>query len=289
MDGIINLLKPSGMTSQDAVTLVKKKLGVKKAGHAGTLDPNSAGVLIVLVGKATRMSDFLMDKDKSYRCFMRLGISTDTLDSYGKIMQKNISKIKPERERIESVLNRFTGSLRQIPPMYSAIKLKGKKLYQYALKNLEIKNLPPREIKIYKIDLLSYEYPEIAFDVYCSKGTYIRSLVRDIAKELGDIAYMNLLIRTSAGIFGIADAVLIDEVASDKILKMEQINLGFEKIMLTNEQIADFKQGKKIYFDEKKIDGEASQNKFYYISDEYGAPFSIGYLKDGVLKNKLYL
>ena len=190
MDGVLIINKPKGYTSHDIVNIVKKELNITKVGHAGTLDPMATGVLIILLGKATKLSNYLMDHDKEYIATLKLGKRTDTLDSEGQIIEeKEIPALS--KENINEVLLSFLGKSKQIPPMYSAIKINGKKLYELARKGEEIER-KEREIEIYEIEFIKLKeennkVSEIEFKVNCSKGTYIRTLCEEIAKKLGTI------------------------------------------------------------------------------------------------------
>lgn len=210
MNGVISIIKPPGMTSHDVVAYLRKLFGIKRIGHTGTLDPGAAGVLPVCIGKATRLSDFITDETKVYLCEMVLGVETDTLDSYGKVTAT--SNKYPQLETIYRVFNEFKGELKQYPPAYSAVKYKGKKLYEYARKgrNLEV---PPRNIFIYRNQIVKYTAPNrILFEVECSKGTYIRALCRDIGRRLGCGAYMSFLLRARTGKYGLDNSYTLDEV-----------------------------------------------------------------------------
>ncbi|HHU78592.1 MAG: tRNA pseudouridine(55) synthase TruB [Caldicoprobacterales bacterium] len=210
MNGIINVLKPPGMTSSDVVVYLRRKLRINKAGHTGTLDPEAAGVLPVCLGKATRVADYLMHRDKVYRCCIRLGITTDTSDLTGTVLSKT-DKI-PDLDRVKNALSFFQGELEQIPPMYSAVKVKGKKLYELARQGIEIER-KPRKIQIYKNNFLLFMPPsEILFETMCSKGTYIRALCRDIGEYLGCGAVMSYLIRVKSGEFSLQDSHTLEEI-----------------------------------------------------------------------------
>ena len=204
MDGIILINKEKNCTSHDVVYKIKKVFG-EKVGHTGTLDPNATGILPILIGKGTKMSKYLINHDKIYTVTLKLGEKTDTADSEGNIIEEKTVKVDAlKKENIMKVLKRFIGKQEQIPPIYSAIKVNGKKLYEYARsgENVEIK---ARKIEIYNINLIKIdsENKEIIFEVSCSKGTYIRSLCEDIAKELDTVGYMKELNRTKAGEFEI--------------------------------------------------------------------------------------
>ena len=204
MDGILLINKEKNCTSHDVVYKIKKVFG-EKVGHTGTLDPNATGILPILIGKGTKMSKYLINHDKIYTVTLKLGEKTDTADSEGNIIEEKTVKVDAlKKENIMKVLKRFIGKQEQIPPIYSAIKVNGKKLYEYARsgENVEIK---ARKIEIYNINLIKIdsENKEIIFEVSCSKGTYIRSLCEDIAKELDTVGYMKELNRTKVGEFEI--------------------------------------------------------------------------------------
>ena len=185
MDGVLIVNKPKGYTSHDVVNVLRKALNTKKIGHTGTLDPNATGVLLILVGAATKISKYLIEHDKTYIATIKLGEKTDTGDSEGNVIEENQDSPVFSREQLEEVLKTFIGKQKQIPPKYSAIKVNGKKAYEYARQGQEIE-LEPRDIEIYSIKLLKLEGKEITFEVSCSKGTYIRVLCEDIAQKLRD-------------------------------------------------------------------------------------------------------
>lgn len=187
MNGVIVINKPKGYTSHDIVNVVRKKLNTKKVGHTGTLDPDATGVLPILVGTATKISKYLIEHKKTYIATVKLGYKTETGDASGKVIKEDKHFQKIDKKDIENALNTFLGKREQVPPMYSAIKVNGKKLYEYARegKKIEVK---PREIEIYDICLEEYNNnDEISFKVNCSKGTYIRTLCESIAEKLGTI------------------------------------------------------------------------------------------------------
>ena len=219
MNGILIVDKEMGKTSFDIIRDVRKKYNIKKVGHIGTLDPMATGVLPVLIGEATKLSDYLIEHDKEYIVELELGIKTDTGDIEGKVIEKRELK-KIEIEEIEKILNTFIGESNQIPPMYSAIKVNGKKLYEIARKGKTIERTP-RKINIYNIKILGIEKDQngcakiIKYKVNCSKGTYIRSLCEDIAEKLGTCGYMKNLRRTKVGKFTLKQ--------KDKFLSIEEI------------------------------------------------------------------
>ncbi|MBI5051069.1 MAG: tRNA pseudouridine(55) synthase TruB [Nitrospirae bacterium] len=212
MDIIINLNKPKGITSQDAVTAVKKILKIKKAGHAGTLDPSATGVLLVCVNKATRLASYFSSLDKEYIAMMKLGETTDTQDLCGSVIEKT-DKIDVAEEEIKTAIKSFEGRILQKPPMFSALKHRGKPLYKFARKGIDIPR-QLREVFIYKIELLDINLPFITFRTLCSKGTYIRTLCDDIGKKLGTGAHLFELARIAIGNFKTNDAVTLEDLNS---------------------------------------------------------------------------
>ena len=226
MDGIIIINKTKGCTSHDIVYKIKKMLN-KKVGHTGTLDPMAEGVLPILIGKGTQLSKYLINHDKKYIVELQLGIKTDTADSEGKIIEeKTVNETKLSKENITNVLQTFIGKQEQIPPIYSAIKVNGKKLYEYARKGQEVE-LKPRQIEIYDIKLIDYSMDEkqIKFEVFCGKGTYIRSLCEDIATKFETVGYMKSLKRTQVGNFKIDNSITIEEL-KNLIENNENIDIG---------------------------------------------------------------
>ena len=217
MDGIILINKEKGCTSHDVVNKVKHIFN-EKVGHTGTLDPNATGLLPILIGKGTKLSAYLINHDKEYEVTLKLGIKTDTADSEGKVInEQKVDNSIMQSEKIVKVLDSFIGKQMQTPPIYSAIKINGKKLYEYARKNIEVE-IEPRQIEIFSIQLDEINEDEkiICFTVKCSKGTYIRSLCEDIAERLGTIGYMKELNRVKVGIFDIKNSIKIEELDNNK-------------------------------------------------------------------------
>ena len=206
MNGIFNINKPIGVTSTEVVRKIKKLTGIKKVGHAGTLDPLASGVLPICVGKATRIIEYLIDQDRSYRGIINLGIETDTFDKEGSIVSENNGYKIPSRVEIINALALFIGDIQQIPPMYSAIKINGERLYDLARKgvNLELKSRP---VKVFDISLLDWNNPSLDIEIHCGKGFYVRSLANDLGRELGTGAYLNRLIRLKHGSFSIENSI----------------------------------------------------------------------------------
>lgn len=241
MDGIINILKPPGMTSFDVVGFLRGVLKIKKIGHTGTLDPGAVGVLPVCIGKATKVIEYMMEKDKLYRAELFLGVSTDTQDSFGEIL--STSEVKVTEQQITEAIRAFVGSYRQIPPMYSAVKIDGKKLYELARNGITVER-EPRNVEIYSIDIINIIGNRVLIDVNCSKGTYIRTLCADIGDRLGCGAHMSFLIRKKAGIFDIDSAITLEEVKElnsnnklqKKVVKIEEVFKNFREITLEENQ-----------------------------------------------------
>ena len=218
MDGIINVLKPPKMTSHDVVYFVRKKLNMKKVGHTGTLDPMAAGVLPICLGKATRVSQYLMDDIKRYRCEMILGHNTDTLDRWGTVV--NSRPVTVGEEEIRNAFQQFKGEILQVPPMYSALKRDGKKLYELAREGKTV-DREPRKIFIHELNVLKVREEVILFDVVCSKGTYVRTLCEDVGDLLGCGGFMSFLIRSGSGRFNLLNALTLEELQSMDIEKIK--------------------------------------------------------------------
>ena len=218
MDGIIVINKEKDYTSHDVVAKLKKKLNISKVGHTGTLDPNATGVLPILIGKGTKFSKYLINHDKTYKAQIELGKKTDTADVEGNVIEEKPVDTEYIKQNLVQVLESFVGKQEQVPPMYSAIKKNGKKLYEYARKGEKIE-VEPRKIEIYKIELVKYNEKNIEFIVSCSKGTYIRSLCEDIGEKLNTVGYMKNLERLQVGEFNIEKSVLIDDVNTENIEK----------------------------------------------------------------------
>ena len=252
MDGVIIINKQKNFTSHDVVNVIRKKLNIKKVGHTGTLDPNATGVLPILVGKATKISKYLIEHDKTYIATIKLGEKTDTGDNEGQVIEEKLVPTDLKKEDINNVLQIFLGKQKQVPPMYSAIKINGKKLYEYAREGKEVK-LEAREIEIYKIQLLEYKNSKIKFEVECSKGTYIRTLCEDIAKKLGTVGYMEELQRTKVNNFKIGDSVLLDDITLENVeedlIKIEEVFKEKDKIELDNKKLELFLNGVKLTYD----------------------------------------
>ena len=285
MNGILIVNKSKGYTSHDIVAKVKKITG-EKVGHTGTLDPLATGVLPILIGKGTLCSKYLMNHDKTYKVLLKLGIKKSTGDEEGEIIQEETvdEEILDERN-VKTVLNSFLGEQMQIPPIYSAIKVKGKKLYEYARKGQKVE-IEPRKITIYDIKLLKINKvsSEIQFEVSCSKGTYIRSLCEDIAQKIGTVGYMKELQRTRVGIFTIEQSVSAEDLTKETIEKymmtIEKLFKDLENIELNEKKLQLFLNGVKLRFDlEEGIYKIYSNQQF----------IGIGVLKNNLLKRDIIM
>ncbi|TYP54297.1 tRNA pseudouridine(55) synthase TruB [Thermosediminibacter litoriperuensis] len=209
MNGVINCLKPPGMTSHDVVDFLRKQLGIKKIGHGGTLDPGAAGVLPLFVGKATKAVELFEETTKEYVAEMTLGTTTDTGDNLGHVLETK--EVNVDVSSILEVLRRFIGKIEQIPPMYSAVHYKGRKLYELARRGITVER-QPRIVEIYSLELIKYEKPRVLFRVSCSRGTYIRTLCEDIGRALGCGAHLSCLIRTRLGPFHISSSITLEDI-----------------------------------------------------------------------------
>ncbi|HEY3368533.1 MAG TPA: tRNA pseudouridine(55) synthase TruB [Symbiobacteriaceae bacterium] len=221
MDGILNLLKPPGMTSHDVVYAVRRVLKVKKVGHTGTLDPGVAGVLPICVGRATRLAEFIAGEDKAYRAEITFGVTTDTQDSFGVVTGEKAADHLTKGD-VAYTLTRFQGEIMQMPPMYSAVKTGGKRLYELAREGLEVERAT-RPVTIHRLQLLDFRpgpRPTAFVDVVCSKGTYIRTLAADIGEALNVGAHMSYLVRTRSGRFRLEDAYTLEELAAGQVQPM---------------------------------------------------------------------
>lgn len=208
-NGIINVYKEKGFTSHDVVAKLRGILKQKKIGHTGTLDPEAEGVLPVCLGKATKLCDLLTDKDKTYEACLRFGIQTDTQDMTGKVLKE--AEVSVSGEKVKEAVLSFVGEYDQIPPMYSALKVNGKKLYEYAREGIEVER-EPRRVTIYSIEIKKIELPRVWFSVACSKGTYIRTLCNDIGEKLGCFGCMETLVRTKASVFEMENSLKLSEI-----------------------------------------------------------------------------
>jgi len=258
MNGILCVLKPPGMTSHDVINFIRRTCGIKKAGHTGTLDPGAAGVLVVCLGQATRLAQFLAGDSKEYRVEITFGISTATGDSFGPVTDRFDASNLTEAA-VREALPVFTGRIKQVPPMTSAIKQQGKKLYQLARLGIVI-DRPAREVYIHSLEYIGGKdwgraTPRALLHLHCSKGTYVRTLCEDLGNYLGCGAYMSFLVRTSAGIFKLDDAVTLEEIKeaaregrlSEIVIPMEQVLPAMPVVTVKKGAIAAVTSGSILY------------------------------------------
>ncbi len=241
--GIVIIDKEKSWTSQNVVSKVKRILQVKKAGHIGTLDPLATGVLPVLLGEATKLSQYLMEHDKTYIATLQLGQKRDTGDEEGNVIQTcEVGNL--EEKQVEQILKMFEGKQKQIPPQYSAIKVNGKKLYEYAREGESIE-VPARDIEIYKMKLanINVQEKQIVFEVSCSKGTYIRVLCEDIAEKLGTCGYMKNLQRVAVDHFSLENAVKLENLSEEDIISVEDLYKNNPEIELNERKLELFLNG----------------------------------------------
>lgn len=241
VDGVLNVLKPSGITSFAVVSRLRHLSGEPRVGHAGTLDPEATGVLVVCFGQGTRIVEFLAGARKSYRAEVELGVATDSYDASGKVVRIS-PPFSVTREQFEAVLRSFHGSVDQIPPMYSALKYKGKRLYQLARKGIEVPR-KPRRVQLFRLELLEWRFPTVVIEVECSAGTYIRSLAQDIGLVLGCGAHLGKLVRLKSEPFHISDAVPLASLEEASpcgtwrrfLYSVDEVLLGWEAAILDRE------------------------------------------------------
>ena len=278
MDGIIIINKPKGYTSHDVVNIVKKKLNISKVGHTGTLDPNATGVLPILIGKATKISKYLIEHNKTYIAELALGEKSSTGDIEGEIIEKQ-ELPNLEEHQIKQVLESFIGKQMQTPPIYTAIKINGKKAYEYARSGQTIE-LKPREIEIMDISLVNFEKGSITFKVKCSKGTYIRVLCEDIARKLGTVGLMKELCRTRVNEFNIEQSTDLKELKATDLINIEEIFIKKPKIELNNKQAQLFLNGVKL--------NTANPDEIYriYRNEQF---LGIGVIKNNLLKRDIII
>jgi len=288
IDGIINIDKPLGLSSNQALQKVKKLLQAQKAGHTGALDPLASGVLPLCFGHATKISSYLLDADKRYRATLQLGTITTTGDKEGEIVQQSPV---PELSliQLEQLLALFTGPQEQVPPMHSALKHQGQPLYKLARKGQEVERIA-RKIKIYSLDLLEYSSDQLKIDVKCSKGTYIRTLAEDIGQQLGCGAHLAALRRTEAGPFNLDDAYTVEQITdlisnntcSDILLGADLALQAYPAIYLVQAQTIDIKFGRKINLLLPQIEAlpahEMETQQKYRIYDEERTFLGLGEL-----------
>lgn len=253
MDGILNIYKEKGFTSHDVVAVVRKTLHMKKVGHTGTLDPDAEGVLPICVGKGTKLADIIMDGRKTYRAVLHLGVTTTTEDASGEILEE-----KPvifDENKIQETIKAFIGTLEQVPPMYSAVKINGKKLYELAREGKEVER-KARKITVFDIRIRCFIPPcQVEMDVDCSKGTYIRTLCADIGKALGCGGHMACLVRTATGAFSLENAIKLGELKDiaeagqleSVLLRLEDALKEYTRVLVSENSVKLLYNGGKIW------------------------------------------
>ena len=294
MDGIFNIYKQKGFTSHDVVAVVRKTIQQKKVGHTGTLDPDAEGVLPICVGKGTKLADYIMNGKKSYHAVVTLGVTTTTEDASGEIIEKK--EVVFEEQTIQKVVQSFLGTYEQIPPMYSAIKINGKKLYELAREGKEIER-KARKITIFEIQITKFMPPnQFEIEVVCSKGTYIRTLCADIGKRLQCGAHMASLLRTSSGMFSLDTAITLEQLKElAEKNQLQKALLPLEKALEQYHSIVISPKGNKLLYNGnpigeqffEKTKGTIKQGEIILGYDSKNT--LIGIYKIITEKNRLYM
>ena len=283
MDGLLIINKPKGCTSHDVVARLRRILSIRKIGHTGTLDPDATGVLCVCIGKATRYAQYTSESEKEYRAVMKLGEVTDTQDASGKVI-KETKEFNITVEQIHEAFKKFTGIIKQIPPMYSAVKVGGTPLYKMARKGEEI-HREPREIQIKEINLIEYSGCFVRFDVRCSKGTYIRTLCNDIGDYLGVGAHMYSLERIASGDFNIKDSITLEEAEElsnkgqieSKLINIDEMVAWMPSVKIKESWYSAVKNGRGTPAESiTEISGSFHKDSRLRIIDSRGEFLSIG-------------
>ncbi|MFC1600007.1 tRNA pseudouridine(55) synthase TruB [Patescibacteria group bacterium] len=265
--GFLNIYKPKGITSFDVIFKLRKILQIKKMGHTGTLDPMAEGVLIVALSEATKIIEFMMQHDKAYSAEIILGSESTTYDAEGEL--KKVGSQKPDFDEVQAVIESFEGEVDQVPPIYSALKINGKKAYELAREGKKVE-MKSRKVTIHDIVLIDYKYPNLTIDVECSSGTYIRSLAHDIGKKLETGAYLNALKRTKVGHFLVEDSVKLEDLEEDgldkHLIPIEALSINFPSLEISRNELnklnlgqfierEDIKEENVCAFHEKKLVG----------------------------------
>ena len=276
MNGFLLVNKEKGYSSNEIVQKIKKKFSLNKVGHLGTLDPDAEGLLIIAINRATKFSNYFLNSDKSYYVEIKLGKSTTTDDVSGEIIEE--FEVKCSEDEVKKEINNFLGKSFQKPPFFSALKYKGKPLYKYARKG-EFINKEPREIEIKEIKNISYKDKICSFQLLCSKGTYIRSIARDLGENLGCGGYMLYLKRLSQHKFNVLDAHIIDELSLENIIKIDDFFKDYEKLSLSEENLKIFLNGGKVFLN-KNISKDL---RIYTEDNDF---IGLGSLENSYLKHK---
>ena len=295
MNGVVLIRKEKDYTSFDVVAVVRRVLSTKKVGHTGTLDPNATGLLPVLLGTATKAQDVIPCHDKRYRASFRLGIATDTLDIWGEVLEERDAHVTADA--IETILGRFRGEIEQLPPMYSAVSVDGKRLYQYAREGKEVERRP-RAVAVYSLELLRFDESSQTgvFDIYCSKGTYVRTLIDDIARALGTVGVMTDLERYEACGYTLDDAVTLEELkklaAGGRLTQspcwrsVESLFEAYPALTVSEKQAHRFVNGNPLDIGRTALKAGTQDKKIYRLKDGEGRFLSLGItdLDSGTIK-----
>lgn len=290
MNGVILINKEKDFTSFDVVAVVRKLIGQKKVGHTGTLDPNATGVLPVLLGTATKAQDIIPCHDKRYLADFRLGISTDTLDIWGEITEIKAAALKAEE--IKRALGSFRGEIEQLPPMYSAVSVGGKRLYQYAREGKEVERRP-RRVTVYSLELVSFDESAQSgrLDIYCSNGTYIRTLIDDLARAVGTVGVMTDLVRYEACGYRLDDCMTLSELKERAesgdmsfVQSVESIFAVYDELTVSDKQANRFVNGNPLDIARTALKNSAEDKKIYRVKDKQGCFLSLGIVDGDSLK-----
>lgn len=293
MNGVIVIDKPQGFTSFDVIAVVRRLTGQRKTGHTGTLDPNATGVLPVLLGAATKAQDLIVNHDKEYRADFRLGLTTDTLDIWGRETARCESRVT--HAQIEALLPQFTGEIRQIPPMYSAVQQNGQRLYDLARKGIEVER-QARQVTVYRLELTAFDETAQSGEllVRCSKGTYVRTLIDDIGAALGVGAVMTALRRTFACGYTLSDCVTLDELKAlaqdgkiaERLRPVESLFDVYDALTVSEAQAKRFQNGASLDLSRTSLRSRQPENQtILRVKNPSGDFLGLGITADGALKN----
>ena len=290
MNGVVLIKKEKEFTSFDVVAVVRKLTGQKKVGHTGTLDPNATGVLPVLLGTATKAQDIIPCHDKKYVADFRFGIATDTLDIWGEVIEEKPAQVT--RDQLEKALDDFRGEIEQLPPMYSAVSIDGKRLYQYAREGKEVERRP-RTVTVYSLELMSFDESTQSgtLDIYCSNGTYIRTIIDDLARSLGTVGVMTGLVRREACGYRLEDCITLDQLkerieAGDYsfLHSVESIFTEYPELVVSDKQANRFVNGNPLDVARTDLRNGTEDKKIYRVKDRRGAFLSLGIVDGDMIK-----
>jgi tRNA pseudouridine55 synthase len=294
MNGVLLIHKQKEFTSFDVIAVVRRLIGQKKAGHTGTLDPNATGLLPVLLGTATKAQDIIPCQDKRYTADFRLGIATDTLDIWGETLEEKPAHCTAEQ--VERALEKFRGEIEQLPPMYSAVSIDGKRLYQYAREGKEVERRP-RTVTVYSLELLSFDESTQSgrLDIACSKGTYVRTLIDDLARSLDTVGVMTGLVREEACGYSLSDAITLDELKritensgidekAPYFRSVESLFDVYPELVVSDKQAHRFVNGNPLDVARTEAKNSAEDKKIYRVKDKAGSFLSLGIVQDDMIK-----